>query len=88
MEPAAKKQKIGMGRHLKQWETLKGQYEKLIESSMKGQDYLYCMPCKKNIKVTASRFYDLKSHFKTKKHAENLTISKTFKPVNMYFAPK
>ena len=31
MEPAAKKRKISTGRHLKQWETLKGQYEGLID---------------------------------------------------------
>ena len=46
------------------------------------------MPCKKDIKVTAFGFYELENHFKTKKHAENLAISKTFKPVNMHFAPK
>ena len=88
MEPAATKRKIGTGRHLKEWETLKGQYEGLKKSSQKGQDYSYCVPCKKDIKVTASGFYDLESHFKAKKHAENLAISKTFKPVNMHFVPK
>ena len=41
----------------------------------------------KDIKVTASGFYDLESHFKTKKHAEDIAISKTFKSVNMHFAP-
>ena len=46
------------------------------------------MPCKKDIKLTASGFYDLESPFKTKKHPENLAIFKTFKPVNMHFAPK
>ena len=45
------------------------------EISKKGQDYSYYVPCKKDIKVTASGFYDLESHFKTKKHAENLAIS-------------
>ena len=88
MEAAAKKRKIGKGRHLKEWETLKGQYEGLIESSKKEQDYSYCVPCNEGIKVTASGFYDFESHFKTKKHVENLAISKTFKPVNMHFAPK
>ena len=33
MEPAAKKRKIETVRHLKEWETLKGQYKGLIESS-------------------------------------------------------
>ena len=88
MKDAAKKRKIGTGRHLKEWETLRGQYEGLIKSSKKGQDYLYGVPCKKDIKVTASGFYDLESHFRTKKHAEYLAISKTFKPVNMHFSPK
>ena len=88
MEPATKKWKIGTRRHLKEWKILKGQYEGLIESSKKGQDYSYCVPCKKDIKVTASGFYDLESHFRTTKHAENLAISKTFKPVNMHFALK
>ena len=88
MEPAAKKRKIGTGRYLREWETLKRQYEGSIESSKKGQDYSFCVSCKKDIKVTASGFYDLESHFKTKKHVENLAISKTFKPVNMHFAPK
>ena len=82
MKPATKKRKIGTGRHLKE------QYEGLIESSKKGQDYSYCVLCKKDIKVTTSGFHDLESHFKTKKHAENLAVSKTFKPANMHFAPK
>ena len=63
---------------------MKGIYEELIESSKNGQDYSYCVPCKKDIKMTASGFYNLESHFETKKHAENLAISKTFKPVNIF----
>ena len=88
MEPAAKKPKIGTRRHLKEWKTLKGQCKGLIESSKKGQDYSYCVQCKKDMKVTAFGLYDLESHFKTKKHAENFAVSKIFKPVNMHFAPK
>ena len=44
MKSAVKKRKIGTGRHLKEWEILKGQYEGLMKYRRK--DRIICIMCR------------------------------------------
>jgi hypothetical protein len=85
--PPKKKKTIGHGRHQKGWENLKGEYEGWIKESKNGAEFSYCIPCQKDIKVSASGFYDLTTHFGTKKHKENVLRFKSFKPINQHFTP-
>lgn len=86
-KPQSKKRKIqGSGRHQKEWESLQGEYAGWIKSSTKGPEFSFCVPCKKDVKVAASGFYDMKSHFKTAGHVENVAKSKSHVPLTQHFA--
>ncbi len=88
-QPPTKKIKLsGRGKHRKEWESLKGPYEGWIQASKSGEAYSYCVPCRKDVKVLASGFYDLKTHFGTTGHKHNVSKSKTFKPMDEHFFSK
>lgn len=92
--PPAKKLKTtsqsGSGRHLKEWESPifnNGAYAGWIKSSSEGPDYSFCVPCRKHVKVRASGFYDLKSHFSTRGHKDMVAKSKSFRSMEEHFKP-
>ena len=85
--PSKKRKTSGHGRHQTKWETLKGKYEGWIQRSEKGPEYSFCVPCRQDVKVLASGFYDLESHFESNKHEANVRKLKTYKPLDQHFSP-
>ena len=83
-----KKKPKWTGRHQRKWETLKGDYAGWIAACEDGPEYSFCVPCRRAVKVAASGFYDLKSHFKTDGHKANVLKSKQFKPMEDHFTPE
>ncbi|XP_077440712.1 protein FAM200B-like isoform X1 [Vanacampus margaritifer] len=85
-EPPSKKRRTqGSGRHQKEWELLQGEYAGWIKASLRGTQFSFCVPCNKDVKVAASGFYDLKSHFKTAGHVENVKKNNSHVPLTKHF---
>lgn len=73
-EPAHKKRKV-----------LAGENAGWMKASSKGAQYSCRMLRGANIKVSASRFYDLRKHFEAKGHEEAVSTMKRYKEINEQF---
>ena len=80
--PPAKKRKQYAGVYHANWGRM---FEGMIAPSKLGEHYAWCVPCSRDIKVSASGMYDVREHLKSKLHVRMVDSSRQQKPMTMFF---
>ena len=60
-------------------------FEGMIALSKLGEHYAWCVPCSRDIKVSASEVYDVRGHLKSKLHVRIVDSSRQQKPTTTFF---
>ena len=80
--PPAKKRKQYAGVYQADWGRM---FEGKITPSKLGEHYAWCVPCSRDIKVSASGVYDVRVHLKSKLHVRMVDSSRQQKPITTFF---
>ena len=80
--PPAKKRKQYAGVYQADWGRM---FEGMIAPSKFGEHYAWCVPCSRDIKVSASGVYDVREHLKSKLHVRMVDSGRQQKPMTMFF---
>ena len=60
-------------------------FEGMIAPSKLREHYAWCIPCSRDIKVSASGVYDVREHLKSKLHVRMVDSSRQQKPMTTFF---
>ena len=80
--PLAKRRKQYASTYQTDWERL---FSGVIAPSKQGDQYAWCVPCTRDIKICASGVYDVREHLKTKLHGRNVKSSSQHAPMTTFF---
>ena len=80
--PLAKRRKQYASTCQKDWERL---FSGVIAPTKQGDQYAWCVPCARDIKICASGVYDAREHLKTKLHTRSVKSSALHAPMTTFF---